>query len=153
MKYIKLAILSFIILFIIVTIFSLFMPSHVQIMKARNMHTQPDSLWSIIEDLNTWEKWNTIIPNIADKDEVQIKWQEQHPVLYVAAIERPGSKPIISGWRVSKEADTDSVMVQWYIDIQLRWYPWEKFAGILYEKSYGEKLSEGLDRLNNLLEN
>jgi hypothetical protein len=122
-------------------------------MKARNMHTQPDSLWKIIGDTNTWEQWNTIVPNIADKDKTQIKWQQQHPALHVAAIERPGSKPIISGWKIITEAETDSLMVQWYIDIQLRWYPWEKFAGMLYEKSYGDKLEEGLDRLNKIVEN
>jgi hypothetical protein len=164
LKYIKLAILSFIVLFIIVMIISLFMPSHVQISRARNMDTETGSLWRIIDDFKTWGQWNTLVPDLAEQNpdyseeqlktqEVTIKWKEKQTALHVATIERSKSKPIITGWKVAKDAATDSLMVQWYIDIQLRWHPWEKFAGMLYEKSYGEKLSDGLDRLKNLVEN
>jgi hypothetical protein len=144
---------------------SLFMPSHVQIVKARNMYTQTDSLWKIIHDFKTWEQWNTIVPGLAEQNpeysenklqakNIMVKWiGEPHPVSRFAVIERKTGKQILTGWKVANDIKTDSVMVQWLIGIQLRWYPWEKFAGMLYEKSYGDKLSEGLDRLKNLVEN
>lgn len=129
------------------------------------MSASSDSLWKIINDLRTWEQWNTVVTNLAEKDPVYsenkilaknitVKWiGEPHPVSRMAVIEREKGRPILTGWNVAKDTGTDLLMVQWMIVVHLRWYPWEKFAGMLYEKSYGEKLSEGLDRLKNLVEN
>jgi hypothetical protein len=39
------------------------------------------------------------------------------------------------------------------MDFHLRWYPWEKFASLLLEKSYGPRMEQGLATLKRLVEN
>ena len=60
--------------------------------------------------------------------------------------------PVINGWKMISHPASDSLTVQWYMDFHLRWYPWEKFASLLFEKSHGEKMEQGLSRLKAILE-
>jgi hypothetical protein len=63
-----------------------------------------------------------------------------------------GSKKIISGWKVISYAQPGSTTLQWYMDFKLRWYPWEKFSSLLFEKSYGLKMEQGLNNIKKLVE-
>lgn len=150
MKFVKLAILSFVFLLLLLTAFSLFIPSRVQLSKALKINTQSDSLWQVVDDFRSWEQWNTLFPGLSQENpeytstgmrtgNANVNWESRQPGLHVALIKRDNRKPIRSGWKVVNDGATDSITVQWYIDIKLRWYPWEKFAGMLYEKSYGDK--------------
>lgn len=163
MNYLKLIFFSLIFLFLFITGLSLFMPSKVQVSKMINMSVAADSLWSIIGNFRSWEYWNSLLPGLASQNpayyadsiktkNITVTWKEKQPGLLVAAIERKKGKPIITGWKMQPDAASDSLTVQWYVNIQLRWYPWEKFAGMLYEKSWGDKLSEGLMRLKAIAE-
>jgi len=64
----------------------------------------------------------------------------------------PGSKPIAMGWNVLPGDGPDAVTLQWHMDFTLRWYPWEKFASLLFEKRYGLQMEQGLNNLKSLLE-
>ena len=143
--------------------FSLLIPSHVQISKALQIRTQPDSLWKVVDDFTTWKNWNTLFPGLSTEkadysdsvlrtENAEVKWKSREPDLRVALMQRENRKPILSGWRITNEGITDAITVHWYINIKLRWYPWEKFAGMLYEKTYGEKLLQGLNALKTILE-
>ena len=57
MGVIKLAILSFIILFLLVTIISLFIPSHVRISKATDINSTKEVVMSYITDPLKWKEW------------------------------------------------------------------------------------------------
>jgi len=128
-----------------------------------NMDSEPDSLWQVVDNFKTWDQWNTILPDLSMQnpeysghylrtEKIKVSWQRKQPGLQVAKIERKNGKPLLTGWKAAKDNRTDSLRVQWYIDIHLRWYPWEKFAGMLYEKSYGDKLEDGLKKLKQILE-
>ena len=151
-------------MFLLLCAFSLFIPSHVQISKAITIRSLPDSLWRLVDDFKSWGQWNTLFPGLSMEEPAYsdsgmktenaiVKWKSREPGLHVAVIQRKNNRPIISGWKVVNIGAEDSITVQWYIDINLRWYPWEKFAGMLYEKSYGEKLMQGLIQLKDMLEN
>src|SRR5260370_35286267 len=56
-RFIKLAVLSFIFLFLIVMTISTFIPSNVRISRAINIKSSPDSVVNEINDLNKWKKW------------------------------------------------------------------------------------------------
>ena len=164
MKFIKLFFISVVFFSILLSAFSLFIPSHVQISKAMQIRTSPDSLWRVVDDFTTWKNWNTLFPGLLNDKAVyddstlktenaEVKWKSREPGLRIAVIKRENRKPILSGWKLTDAGNSDELMVQWYIDIALRWYPWEKFAGMLYEKSYGDKLIKGLTDLKTMLEN
>jgi hypothetical protein len=38
------------------------------------------------------------------------------------------------------------------MDFRLRWYPWEKFSSLLFEKSYGLTMEKGLNNIKKLSE-
>jgi hypothetical protein len=38
------------------------------------------------------------------------------------------------------------------MDFHLRWYPWEKFASLLFEQSYGPKMEQGLGNIKKMVE-
>jgi hypothetical protein len=59
---------------------------------------------------------------------------------------------VINGWKVIEHANSDSLTVQWYMDTQLRWYPWEKFASLLFDKSHGATMEQGLGKLKKVLQ-
>jgi hypothetical protein len=61
-------------------------------------------------------------------------------------------KKVITGWNTVPEATPDSVSVQWYMEFHLRWYPWEKFASLVFEKQYGPTMELGLTRLKAIVE-
>ena len=63
-----------------------------------------------------------------------------------------GKKPVINGWKFIKNSGSDSATLQWYIDFNLRWYPWEKFASLLFEKSYGVQMELGLSNIKKIVE-
>lgn len=62
------------------------------------------------------------------------------------------SQPILSTWRIYPETGFNHVTVQWYLDFHLRWYPWEKFASLVYDKFYGSMMDHALERLKTALE-
>ncbi|MEI9809028.1 MAG: hypothetical protein WDO16_14850 [Bacteroidota bacterium] len=40
-------------------------------------------------------------------------------------------QPVTNVWRTISHPGQDSVTLQWYMDFQLRWYPWEKFGSLM----------------------
>ena len=62
------------------------------------------------------------------------------------------SKRIMTSWNIIPEKDDSSITIQWLMDLHLPWYPWEKFSSLLYERSYGQQMQEGLDKLKKTIE-
>jgi hypothetical protein len=62
------------------------------------------------------------------------------------------SKKGEQGWIIYNSSIPNTVTVQWYMDIHLKWYPWEKFSSLLLEKRYGPTLEKGLENLKKQLE-
>jgi len=171
-RIIKLALLSFIILFLLITGISLFIPSHIRISKAINIRTVPDSVWSQLDDLKKWERWNPFFSNLAAKkveyldtangtlnavkvETTTVRWKEKNAGEHIAEMQNGNRQPVISGWRcitADAYAQVDSITVQWYMDFKLHWYPWEKFGSLMLEGSYGSQMEKGLTNLKTILE-
>ena len=63
-----------------------------------------------------------------------------------------GNQKILSTWRIFPETGFNHVTVQWYMDFHLRWYPWGKFASLVYDKFYGSMMDQALDQLKSAAE-
>jgi hypothetical protein len=61
-------------------------------------------------------------------------------------------RTVTNGWQVYNYAHSDSLTVQWYMDIHLQWYPWQKFGSLFYEATYGSMMQQGLVDLKTLVE-
>src|SRR5205085_529666 len=60
-------------------------------------------------------------------------------------------KLIYTIWKIIPTSNP--VVIQWSLYFHLRWYPWEKFSSLLFEKRYGPVMEQGLNNLKNYLEN
>jgi hypothetical protein len=161
MRYIKLAILSGIFIFILVWLISLLIPSQIRISRAVDISAPKDSIAAAIKDMRRWEQWNILLATsgltnphytataiTADQvkvlqepsgiDTLRTRWQQQ------------GKKVLQSGF--TWQGTNDQMVVQWYFDVQLKWYPWEKFSSIVFDKQLGPPMEKSLANLKKLLE-
>jgi hypothetical protein len=169
MRIIKLAVISIIFLSLLITGISLLIPSHIRISKAINMKAEQDSVMHQISDPSRWKNWYPGLDTakllyvwgvvkgivIDDKD-------PSHPAYIVMSSKKENEvtaqfipkkmRPVILVWKTISYSNNDSVTLQWYMDFHLRWHPWEKFASLLLEKSYGTKMEQGLTNLKKIIE-
>lgn len=168
MKIIRLAILSFVFLFLVVLVISLFIPSHIRISRAKEIYAPASSVHAMLADPSAWQDW---YPNLdsatlysengktAGVESTKTGYRKLRldgvsdtaiSTMYIVE----GREPVSSGWTLhaGKAGSQELVTVQWYMDFNLRWYPWEKFASLVFEKSYGPMMETGLTRLKSLAE-
>ncbi len=167
MKLIKLGLISVIFLFLLVTGISLFIPSTVRISRAVQLNVTTEKLMEQVSNPSNWKNW---FPGMDTAmlfyEEGQLKGavlnatgsrllllQQVSDSTVLAEYAGVRQKKVLTGWNVFGDSGTGTVTLQWYMDFSLRWYPWEKFSSILFEKQYGPQMEEGLSRLKQWLEN
>jgi len=169
MRVIKLALISFIVLFLVITGISLFIPSHVRISKAINIKAEKDSIMVQIKYPERWKNWypgidsaklyykggevnGVILDNKDSLHPVYLAITKVQPDEITAEFITTKMRPVVNGWKTISYSTTDSITLQWYMDFQLRWYPWEKFRSLLLEGSYGAKMEKGLTNLRTVIQ-
>ncbi len=71
-------------------------------------------------------------------------WLLQTASSSITELQQEGRKPVISGLQLYGGPASDSLTLQWYMDFQLSWYPWQKFSSLFYEQTYGVMMERGL---------
>ncbi|MDH7462872.1 SRPBCC family protein [Chitinophagaceae bacterium 26-R-25] len=154
MKILKLAIISAVVLFGLVFIISSFMPSTVKVSRATDIDAPFDSVRKYLSDIRNWEKWNLYVDTFTNKqypsatsltsDQVNIsivstsdstikaEWHQKNTIF-------------TSGYYLV--AHDNMTTVQWYFDFKVKWYPWEKFASMVYDQQLGPIMEKSLARL------
>lgn len=161
MRFIRLFVGSILVLFLIATAISLFLPSRVRISRATNIAATPGAIWSTIDSMQYWPSWNPFFEGVSPSaisniksdsglitameiNGTKVEWIKRDELTRIAAMTRPGKLPVHNGWRCITHTGSDSTTLQWYMDIRLRWYPWEKLGSIMFERSYGPSVEKGL---------
>ena len=150
MRIIKLAIISVVFFFGLVTLMSLLIPSHIRISRATNMSPSAGYILQKIADTSRWNQWH---PGFMDSSgnlpghqlkriPVSLKNDE-----FVCKVQQGEKKPVINGWKLYSGSPGDSITLQWYMDFQLSWYPWQKFGSLFYESAYGTMMEQGMTNL------
>ena len=164
MRLIKLALLSFIFLFLLVTGISLFIPSSVRISKAVNIHAAFDSVYQEVSKIQNWKNWHPALKDLLEdefvfledgsmkvkNDFLRITQKNKNEVM--AEFRKEGGRSLVSGMNFISHPPGDSLTVQWYMEFRLHWYPWEKFRSLFYENIYGVQMEQGLSNLRQLME-
>jgi len=145
MRYLSLIIISAIVFFLLFSFISLFFPSSVTISKAVNVYAKIETVWPQIDGKENREKWNPLEATLF-KSEKPLELIEKTNAKHVYKVNASG-KNMVSGWQCLPLPASDSVVIQWYVKIPLRWYPWEKFSSLLFEKRLGVPMQQGLDSL------
>ena len=156
MRLIKLALISFFVFFAIVTAISLLIPSHVRISKAINISHTSDSLYSLIANRSQWRRWHPAfklknIDSLLQVHEITITPVVNTDSLVTVHWQQAGKNPVVNSWQIHRFSASDSAALQWYMDFQLPWYPWQKFSSLFYEKTYGTMMTRGLNNIDSIL--
>ncbi len=163
MKLIKPVIISFIVFSLLITGFSLFIPSHIRISRATDIHADRKNVMLQISDPVNWQKWfpgadtaglvtqNNIAKGIQTGKNQQLIITTVNDSAVRASFAGGGEKVTLTGWNIFNGGTPNTVTIQWFMDFNLH-YPWEKFSGLMFEGRYGPAMEQGLHNLKTLLE-
>jgi len=162
MRIIKLAIISAVVLFLVVFGISLLIPSHIRISRAVNITVaDKDSLVHQITDMRQWKQWNIWINN-PDMANARLTADAISSSFLTVTKRAQVGDTLFTTWQQKKgrllqsaftwQGSGNTFVVQWYYDFQLRWYPWEKFSSVVFDKQLGPPMEISLANLKKLLE-
>jgi hypothetical protein len=161
MRFVKLALISAVVLFIVIYLFSLMIPSQVRVSRAINISAPEDSLIAMVADLRQWHLWNQLADN---PDNINKRFTENSITSDQLTITKKAhtGDTLLTDWQQQNARVLNSglawygndgqLVLQWYFDIKLRWYPWEKFGSIVFDKQLGPPMEKSLGNLKKLLE-
>lgn len=164
MRLLKLLLFSIFFLFLIITGISLFIPSHVRISRAVNFSNDCAEVMAPIKDMRQWTAWNPFFSDIPPGElhyldtlngsvqamqagETIIRWKKTEATDLTVSLQKRDGQTLLNGWKCISHPGSDSTTLQWFMDFRLSWYPWEKFASLLFERSYGDRMAQGLSNL------
>ncbi|MBK8953439.1 MAG: hypothetical protein IPM85_15440 [Chitinophagaceae bacterium] len=139
MKIIKLGFISILAFAVVITLFSLLIPSHIRISKATDINAVREVIMVQVKDSANWKNW------YPGADTVKVESAISAVTDSSVVINTKGRSE--SGFILYNPGIPGITTVQWYMDVHLRWYPWEKFSSLLLEKRYGPLMEQGLDKL------
>jgi hypothetical protein len=151
---IKLGLISIFFLFLATVAISLLIPSHVRISKAINIHADKDSVLSLIANRKNWALWHPAFIHDESRksfDEIRNTIRVQNDSVIIMELNQGNKKPVINGWQVY-HASPDSLTLQWYMDFNQGWLPWQKFGSLFYENTYGVLMEQGLTNIKKIVQ-
>lgn len=163
MRFLKLALISAVVLFGIILLISLLLPSHIRISRAIDINVPKDKILPLVSDIKQWEKWNEYIrvyhnriaeTDMLKADEIAIFITGKKDSLVTADWQQPSGNKFGSGFAMITNNNTNShTTVQWYFDFHVKWYPWQKFQSIMYDEQLGPLMEKSLAGLKRIAEN
>lgn len=114
-----------------------------------------------LSDLRKWQEWNVMLSNpslthvhvaesIFKSDQLNVRMTSSDSVRTVWM--QKNGNVIFSGINVIPSS-SDTTIVQWYFDFHLKWYPWEKFGSIVFDRQLGPVMEKSLEKLGDLFTN
>ncbi|ANH80145.1 hypothetical protein A8C56_03330 [Niabella ginsenosidivorans] len=163
MKYIRLLLISIVALAFCMCGVTLLLPSNVKVSRAINLYAGSDAVLNNISDLSKWKNWypgfdsleltNTESRNgkmiTAEVKGVRLRIITDNDSLVTVEMKK-GARPVYNNWRLIRYTASDSLTLQNYMDFHFKWYPWERFSGLLLDRSYGATMEQGLKNLKTL---
>jgi len=173
MRFIKPLLIGLTGLSLVMIAISSLLPGEVMTSKWVMVHNETAPVLAEIRDLRKWPEWNGLLtgvndfsvdqkPNLTDTGST-VSWTDQrggknslivtenNEKGLVTTMKMGDGRPIESGFSIEKR-QADSVQVVWFIIEKLKWYPWEKFYGMMAGDMKGPLMQESLDKLKAKLE-
>lgn len=159
MRILKLLMISIVVLALILVAFSSLLPAQVRISRAIDISAEPEDIKPKINDITQWVEWNEYIKALPDKsfsgdsvraNQLIVKISRGGDSVIHTLWRRPGGKEFTGVFNIFHSRSITTV--QWYFDFTFRWYPWEKFSSIIYDKQLGPQMEQSLINLRELTE-
>lgn len=157
MRFIKLIIISVIVLFAIATAISLMLPSKVLVSRATDITTNADSVKPLITNLSKWQQWMKIDSTGALKYDAEkntlslnnslISIKNNTDSTFITTWGNGTGKNEIESTHRIISMSPNTITIQWQMVQYVKWYPWEKFASMLNDKILGTFMEQSLSSL------
>lgn len=157
---------------ILITCISLLIPSRVMTAKTVVIHAQPQRILAAINDLQAWKQWHPVlkidsssvlISNPSTGVNASAEWSSSNKINNIIitgvipqgikfSLIRPGENPVENTLTYVPLQEAGTYQVEWKALTKLKWYPWEKFAGIFVGEITGPGYEVALTALKNYTE-
>lgn len=167
MKFFKLAVISIIVLFSIITCIGLLLPSTVRVTRNITIGASQDTLHHFISDIKYWKLW--------------LASAKDSPIIFLSArTQGTGTVALINGqevdiikatkndvetlWKskngnyqkgifqLTRNAAANNTNINWYFEQRVSWYPWERLSTLSNDKILGPGMEQSLDNLKAITE-
>ncbi|MFT4155928.1 SRPBCC family protein [Parafilimonas sp.] len=166
MRYIKIAFGGLLILFILLTLIGLLMPSSVTVFRSVEIHAPADTIHYYTNNIAHWKYWingadtayfKQLTPSSTDKDATVVLGS------FTITIISANPKHITTFWKGSSGGKQLSylelrnnpngvTLINWSFQQQLAWYPWERLSAMLHDKVFGPSMEVSLAKLKRVCE-
>lgn len=166
MRIFKLIIISLLSLVLVFCIISFFLPSHIRISRTITINSNSQTVMKELSDPAQWKNWypgadsaeyyheSGVIKGLVLNNEPKLTLviNEIKENYIIAFYQKAGNEKLATQLSVFPAQDTNHVMVQWSMDFHPGWYPWKKFASLMYEKVYSPIIDKGLLKIKEVAE-
>ncbi len=159
-------------LFVLITLISLLIPSRVMTVKSVTIHAPQEKIGAQIKDLQQWKNWHPVFKSSAgdmiftqpsDTAGAYAEWgetgkrnrltiSERLPEGVHLVLSRPGETSVENSLWILPVEEAGTYHVEWRSLTKLKWYPWEKFAGIFVGDVTGPGYQAALYELKKFVE-
>jgi hypothetical protein len=161
MRFFKLAIISFIVLFIVISAIGALLPRNVVVSRAVDINGKDSAVKAQIKNFQNWNNWMPL------DESVSFGYNEKNNTLHsgntiISLRSNAGDSLIISDWKTASNKMTgqfriipqpnDVVTVQWQMEERIGWWPWEKLSSITADKVLGGSMEKSLGKLKSITE-
>lgn len=166
-KSLKLILYSTLILFSVLTIIGLLLPSVTRVSRTKDIEVPADSIRPLIFQIQQWEKW---IPG-ADSVGISIEAYDEYKLVksmklgsFEITVQTRTDSSIVTNWSsadnplqkstisIYPHADGKSATLNWLFEQPVKWYPWERLSTMMFEKIFGIPMELGLEKLKAICE-
>ncbi len=167
MKFIKLAIISIIVLFLILTALGLLLPSTVRVTRSITILTSRNTLYHYVGDMKQWPLWmegmdaNAIkFTNsktsghgaVAIVGKQQIYMVKDTGNIIESVWQNNNRSHQLCVFQLYSDTAINTTTCNWYFEQKLNWYPWERLPAIANDKILGPFMEHSLDKLKEIAE-
>lgn len=167
MRFLKLALISLIILFLLTTAIGLLFPPTAKVTRVADIAAPYDTVYRYLNDVKYWKLWmygadaNTIaflsartagtgtVAKIGTgevtitrctPDSIYMIWKSQKGNVQTSA------------FVMYNNTARNYVTVQWFFEQKINWYPWERLGAMANDKILGPVMEQSFDKLKKVLE-
>ena len=166
-RLVKLGVISIVFFCLLLTAISLLLPSSITISRAIDINAPVSLVYGNINNLANWKKWyanydsssTSSSTDISGKGasfrsgKTTIKIDSITPVQIKTLWKTGNGDAMPSQFNFIRQGESSVFTLQWQFIQKVKWYPWEKFASIVSDKTIGPFMEKSLENLKQLAEN
>lgn len=167
MRFLKLAVISLLLFFLLFTFIGLLMPSSVTVGRSETIHASIDSVRFYTNNLSHWKYWlngadtayfkqltkNTITENSKIKLGTYTITLIKNDTKYITTLwQGKNTKEQLNRIQLYYNSNEITTTVNWSFEQRLNWYPWERLGAMLHDKILGPSMEVSLYKLKQVVE-